>query len=350
MKNLCALIVILSVIAGGCKKNSGAETGAGTLTLFTWAEMFPPEALEGFTQDTGISITYNNFVENEDMLARLEASSGYDLVVADDYIIETVIEKGLAAKLNKGLLKNYGNINPLYQGQFYDRRDEYTVPYGAGVQTIVYDPARTPVSIQGYADLLHPALRNRIGIVSNYRVINGLALKILGKSYNTENIADIRAAGGKLLELAPNIRLIQDDQLDNHLLSGEIDAAVMYTSQANAALQAKPGLKQVFPQEGIGFGVMAFFIPAAARNSGAAHAFIDYVLDPERGAACFEFLKYYSTYRASDPFIKEEYRDSLSLPSDFNMDLELIQNVSAEALEEHNRIWTAFQKAAGAGQ
>ncbi|MDR2501295.1 MAG: spermidine/putrescine ABC transporter substrate-binding protein [Treponema sp.] len=347
MKKLCALIAILSVIAGGCKKNSAAEKGGETLTLFTWAEMFPPELLEGFTQDTGIPVNYVNFLENEDMLSRLETSGGYDLVVADDYIIETVIEKGLAAKLNKGLLKNYGNINPLYQEQFYDRRDEYTVPYGAGVQTIVYDPERVSINIQGYADLLDPSLRNRIGIIENYRVINGLALKMLGKSYNTENIADIRAAGEKLLELAPNIRLIKDDRLEEELLSGEIDAAVMYTSQANMASMVKPELKQVFPQEGIGFGIMAFFIPAATRNSGAAHAFIDYVLDPARGAACFEFINYYSTYSASDPLIKEEYREFLSLPSNFNSSLELIQNISAEALEEQDRIWTAFQKAAG---
>mgnify|MGYP000423482854 CR=1 FL=1 len=38
-----------------------------------------------------------------------------------------------------------------------------------------------------------------------------MALKVLGESYNTEDLSAIDAAGEKLLELAPNIRLIKDD-------------------------------------------------------------------------------------------------------------------------------------------
>jgi spermidine/putrescine transport system substrate-binding protein len=52
--------------------------------------------------------------------------------------------------------------------------------------------------------------------------MNGMALKIAGESYNTEDVAAIEAAGAKLLELAPNIRLIKDDNLQDDLISGEI--------------------------------------------------------------------------------------------------------------------------------
>jgi spermidine/putrescine transport system substrate-binding protein len=39
----------------------------------------------------------------------------------------------------------------------------------------------------------------------------------------------------------------------------------MYTSQVTMAKMAKPELKVVYPAEGIGFGIMANFIPAKAR-------------------------------------------------------------------------------------
>ena len=126
-----------------------------TFTLYTWAEMFPQEVLDGFEKANNVRINYVNFDYDETMLTMLETSQGggYDLVIADDYIIETVIEKGLAQKLDKSKLSNFRNINPIYQRQFYDRTDEYTVPYGAGVQTIVYDPSQVLLNITGYADL-----------------------------------------------------------------------------------------------------------------------------------------------------------------------------------------------------
>jgi spermidine/putrescine-binding protein len=339
------IFLVTAALTTGCSKRDGEKQ---PLTLYTWAEMFPGEILDGFTRDTGIPINYVNFDMDETMLTKLQTANGgdYDLIIADDYIIETAIAEGLVRKLDRSAIPNSGNINPLYQKPFYDPLDEYTVPYGAGVVTLVYDPGRLGTPIRGYAGLWDPSLRGNVGIFGNYRVVNGMALKILGQSYNTNDIGVIRQAGEKLLDLAPNIRLIRDDQLHEELLSGEIAAAVMYTSQATAAKLEDPGLEVVFPSEGIGFGIMGCFIPSGAPNPGAAYAFLNYILDPERGAACFEFLGYYSTFSASDPYISDTYKPFLTLPEGFT-DMEMIQNISPEAEEEHSRIWTAFRERAG---
>lgn len=316
------------------------------LVLFTWESMFPQEVLDGFTEETGIEINYANFDYDETMLMKLQAAKAgdYDLVVADDYIIETVIAENLAQKLDKSKISNFENINPLYQGQFFDPADEYTVPYGSGVQTIVYDPELTEKEITGYADLWDPSLESSVGVIANYRVINGMALKALGESYNTEDIPTIEKAGEKLLELAPNIRLIKDDNLQDDLISGEISAAVMYTSQVTMAKLANPDLEVVFPKEGIGFGIQGMFIPANAPHADAAYKFMDYILRPEISAKCYEFLGYYCTNKAADSLISEEYQDFLTLPEDFSQkDMEMIGNVSAEALEAHEKAWTEFR-------
>jgi len=339
---LIAFVLTLAIVICGCGNKD-------RLTIYTWDEMFPQEILRGFERERGIKINYINFDTDETMLARLEASRGgnYDLVIADDYIIEMAIAERLAQKLDKTKITNYRNINTAYQGQFYDPSDEYTIPYGAGVQTIVYDPARVNINISGYADLWNPSLANSVGIIGNFRVINGMALKVLGESYNTNNITAIRAAGDLLLKLAPNIRLIMDDHLEDELISGEISAAVMYTSQVTIAKMERPELEVVFPQEGIGFGIMAAFIPSKAHNPDAAHAFLNYILDARRGADCFEYLGYYSTYSASDLLIAPDYKEFLTLPEGFNVDMEMIGNISPEAEEAHDLIWTAFRAEAG---
>jgi len=345
MKRLffAVLFTAFVLIFSACGNNN-------TLTLYTWDEMFPQDVLRAFERETGIKINYVNFDENETMLARLNASGGrnYDLIIADDYIIEMVIEAGLAQKLDKSKMPNFKNINPIYQGQFYDPSNEYTVPYGAGVQTIVYDPKRVNIDITGYADLWDPSLANNIGIIGNFRVINGMALKVLGQSYNTNDLSVIRNAGALLLNLAPNIRMIRDDRLEDELISGEISAAVMYTSNVTNAKITAPYLEVVFPKEGIGFGIMAAFIPKEASNSEAAHAFLNFIMEAQTGAFCFEYLGYYSTYSASDLLIDPEYREFLTLPEGFNLNMEMIRNINPEAEDLHNLVWTEFRRASGA--
>lgn len=344
---LLAALLLLAAVLTGC---AGGNEKKGTLNLFTWEGMFPQEVLDGFTEKTGIKINYSNFDYDENMLTKLEAEKGgtYDLIIADDYIIETAIAQGLVQKLDTGKIKNYGNINSIYQGQFFDPKDEYTVPYGAGVQTIVYSPEKTGMEITKYADLFDEKLKDSLGITSNFRVINGIGLKINGESYNTEDLAAIDKAGEKLLELAPNIRLISDDNLQEAIISGEISAGVMYTSQVTQAVMADPSLKIVFPEEGIGFGVMAQFIPAKAPNADAAYQFIDYILDTGVSAKCFEHFGYYCTNRAAEEKISDEMKSLLTLPADLDLNnMEMIGNINAAASAEHEKIWTQFKAASG---
>jgi len=348
--------MVASFAFAGCSSGSDTDKSGegGQLNLYTWAEMFPPEILDGFTDETGIKINFVNFDTDETMLAKLEAAQGgeYDLIIADDYIIETAIDEGLVQELDKDNIANFGNINPLYQGQFYDPDDVYTVPYGAGVQTILYNSEKVDKDVTGYADLWDPIFKDSLGTIGNYRVINGMALKVNGESYNTDDLDKIQAAGDKLIELAPNIRLIKDDELQNDILTGEINAGVMYTSQVTLAmLEAQKqdiDLKVVYPKEGIGFGIMAAFIPSEAPNPSAANQFLDYILDAQNAAQCFEYIGYYSTNAAADEYISDDMKEFLTLPPQFNKDeMEMIQNVSADADAKHIEVWTAFKKAAG---
>lgn len=339
---LLSLLLCLSTVSG----LSTAWAEGPTLNLYTWAEMFDPEVLADFEKETGITVNYTNFDYDETMLAKLESTKGgdYDLVIADDYIIETVIAEGLARKLDQSKISNFGNINPLYQGQFYDPTDEYTVPYGAGVQTIVYNPALVETEVTGYADLWNDEFEDNLAIIANYRVIIGMALKVLGYSYNTNDPAELDEAAELLYKLAPNIRLIKDDNIQDDLISGEVNAAIMYTSQVTMAKLYDPDLAVVYPKEGIGLGIMGMFIPSEAPNADAAYAFIDYILRPEISARCFEYLGYYCTNKAADDLIDEAYREFLVVPGFIDQDdAEMIQNISAAADEKQAEIWTQFK-------
>lgn len=342
--------------AGTAGENGTAQTGetgssdggaaGGELNLYTWDGMFPQEILTGFEEETGIRINYSNFSYDEDMLAKLEETKGgdYDLVFADDYIIELVIQEGLAQKLDTSRMENYDKLNPVFMSQFYDPQNEYTIPHGAGIPLLVYDPALTDVEITGYEDLWDPALEDNIALTANYRVINGIALKTMGESYNTEDQDVIRAAGDRMMELAPNIRVINDSNTQDFVISGEAAVGFLYTSQVSLAMSSRPDLKIVYPEEGLGFGIIAGFIPSEAPNADAAYAFLDYINRPENAAACFEFLGYYCSNKAAEEYISEEMKELLVLPEDAS-EGEIIQNISQEAEDLHAAIWDEFRNA-----
>ena len=228
--------------------------------------------------------------------------------------------------------------------QFYDPQNEYTVPYGAGIPLIVYDPGLTDVKITGYEDLWDPALENNVALTANYRVIDGITLKTMGESFNTEDLDVIRAAGEKLLSLAPNIRVINDNNTQDYLISGEVAAAFLYTSQVSAALQARPDLEVVYPKEGLGFGIMAGFVPSQAPNADAAYAFLDYINDPENAAKCYEYIGYYCTNKAAEAYISDDMKKMIVLPEDA-AEGEIVQNISQEAEDLHAEIWNQFKSA-----
>lgn len=324
----------------------GSSQLSGELNLYTWDGMFPQEVLDGFEKETGVKINYSNFDYDEDMLAKLEETKGgdYDLVFADDYIIELAVQEGLVQKLDKSRLPAFTNINPLYQGQFYDKTNEYTIPYGAGIPLIVYDKEAVGFEIKGYEDLWNEALESNLAIIGNYRVINGITLKTFGQSFNTEDLGIIQQAGDKLLELAPNIRLISDSNTQDYIISGEVSAAFLYTSQVTQALEANPELSVCYPKEGLGFGIIAGFVPSQAPNADAAHAFLNYILQPEIGAQCVLHIGYYCTNKAAEEFIPEEKKAVFVVP-DTIKEGEIVQNISQEAEDLHGEIWKKFQAA-----
>ena len=312
------------------------------LVLYTWDGMVPQEVLDDFEKETGTKVVYSNFDTDETMLEKLSQAKGgdYDVVIADDYIIESAVKEGLVQKLDKDAITNWGNINPLFQGQFYDPDDEYTVPYGAGIPLIVYDPDQVDIDIKGYKDLWDPSLEDSVAIIGAYRVICGITQLSMGESMNEDDVDVIAKTGEKLQELAPNIRLIQDDNTQNALLNGEASVAFLYTSQVTQALKDNPDLKVVYPEEGLGFGILGTFIPSEAPNAEAANEFINYLLQPEVTAKCINSVGYYNTNKAADDLVDE----NLVVPDDVTKG-ESIENVSQEAEQEYNKIWTEFKAA-----
>ena len=365
-----ALLLAAALVSGclsGCSNNAGEggqdnapasdgttaasasekKENAGELNIYTWAEYVPQDVIDQFEKETGIRVNYTNFEANEEMLAKLETSKGgeYDVIIASDYIIKIAADEGLVKEIDKEKVPNYSNIDPIFQNFFYDPDNSLTVPYGPGIPLLVYDPSAVTCEITGYGSLWDPSLKDSLALMDSERVVMGMALKTMGESFNTEDLDVIQAAGDKLMELAPNVRVLSQNQTQDFLLSGEVSAAFLFTSQVVLALNQNPELKVVYPEEGLGFGVDAAFIPSQAPNSDNAHAFLNFILDGEVGANVSQQTYYLCPNKASYEFLPEEFQKSLVISTDDVPNGEFIQDVSPEATALHEELWTKFKAA-----
>ena len=349
MKRILAVTLAAALAATSLAACSGGDTkkDAGELNIYTWAGYVPDDVIADFEAKTGIKINYTNFEANEEMLAKLETSKGgdYDIVIASDYIIKIAADEGLVKEIDKTKVPNYSNIDPVFQNFFYDPDNKLTVPYGPGIPLLVYNPDAVTVDITGYESLWDPSLKDSVALMDSERVVMGMALKMMGESFNTEDTAVITAAGEKLMELAPNVRVLSQNQTQDFLLSGEVSAAYLFTSQVVLALQGNPDLKVVYPKEGLGFGVDAAFIPSQAPNAENAMQFLNYILEGEVSAKIYPQTYYLCPNKAAYDLLPEEFKSSLVISADDIPNGEFIQDIGAEATSLHEELWTEFKAA-----
>lgn len=99
-KKVFAVILAAAAICGSLSPVYAADS---ELVLYTWEGMFPQEVLDGFEEETGCKIVYSNFDTDETMLEKVSMAKGgdYDVVIADDYILEKIVEEVLPPSLTK---------------------------------------------------------------------------------------------------------------------------------------------------------------------------------------------------------------------------------------------------------
>ncbi len=349
MKKILAIGLTLILSAGllsGCQENT-PEADAKELNILTWDGYIPEDILAEFQDSTGIHVNLSNFNTNEEMLSKLEATNGgqYDVVIGSDYIIDIARNKGLLAELDTSKIPNFQNIDPVFQSQYYDPQNTYTVPYGPGTPLIIYDPEKVSVDIQGYSDLWDPSLENSIVTIDDARNIIGITLKTMGKSFNETDEAVLEEAKEKLFQLKPNIYKLDYNNPYDAIISGEASVAYMFTPQVLLAQAARPELKVVYPKEGMGFGIDCWFIPLNAPHKDAAHTFLNYILDAEIGARISEQIMYICPNKASAEYLSEDFKSNqvLYIPSEILGETEFIKDVG-EAATIYDNIWTAFKQ------
>jgi spermidine/putrescine-binding protein len=352
------LVLLALVVAAGCTQAPGTEAPVAeqVLNLFAWSEYIPQGLLDGFTQETGITVNYDAYSSNEEMYAKISAgASGYDLIQPSDYWVGVMSRQGLLEELDLSKIPNIRNVDPNLPYDLYDPGHKYTIPYQWGSASIVVNTDKISAPISSYNDLWNPDYAGRIVLLDDERQVIGMALLALGFDPNTTDPAELEQAKTRLLELVPGVKLFDSDTPSTAILTGEADIGLIWNGEASIAHAENPAVTFVYPTEGTIFWYDNLGIVKGAEHLDAAHAFMDYVLRPEVSLLITAEFPYSNPNQAAIDLLQTQDPDAYEAYMSFPA-----TNPSAEALAEafvledvgeatgiYDTIWTEIKTAVG---
>lgn len=298
-----------SVLLAACGSETSTPPGSGgqledRLNFYNWAEYNDPAIFDDFTAEFGPVTQTDIYESNENMIAKLESAagtSGYDIVLPTGPFIPLMAEKDLLQELDLAKIPNFKNLDPLFTDQPWDPGNRYSVCKDWGTTGWIYDKTKLPgVTISTWSEFIEAAKGPASGETSLLAAPNelqGLYFWANGIDWNTTDPAHYDVFEKFMVEeLAPHIKAY-DSYPGIALNQGNFALSQVWNGDARQGILTAPD-PSVYVW-GLGAPVTELWmdtwaIVKGAEHPEAAHAFINYILDPEVSLTDLAFHGYHS--------------------------------------------------------
>ena len=314
-----ALILCILIAFSACAMGS-ASASAEELTVFNWFDYIDPAVIDLFEEETGITVKYVNFTTNEEMYTKLEAGAGtYDVIFPSEYMIERMIAHDMLEELDLSAMPNFANVMDRLKDPSYDPGNRFSVPYMWGTLGYLYNTEMVDEELSSWSALFDEKYAGNVIMMNSMRDSIGLALKYLGYSMNTRSEAELNEAKDLLIKQKQD--KIQCgyllDETKDKMVGGEAAIGVVYSGDAQYAIEKNENLVYVVPEEGSNIWVDGMCIPKGSKNVEGAMKFIDFLCREDIAAMNFDYIYYCSPIQAVvDGLDEEEAAQSTINPSE----------------------------------
>jgi len=359
--------IVLLAACGGPDPDSPAGAPAAeekVLHVYNWVDYIGPTTIADFEAKTGIKVFYDTYDSNEILETKmLTGRSGYDVVFPSGVPLARQIGAGAIGRLDKSKLPNLVHLDPFAMERiaFNDPGNAHAIPWMWGTAGLGYNPAKVAKvlgtdRLDSWDAVFDPAIASKLakcGIAfMDVPEDNFMIARIhLGLDANSLDLGDLAKVEALFKGVRPYIRYFNTSQLVNDLASGEICVAVNwngYIIQARdrGAAAADPvEIVYTIPKEGsyIWFDVAA--MPADAPHPGNAHAFLNYLMEPEVIAKVSNRIGYANGNLDSLPFLDARVRDDPAVypPEEIRSKLPPDTAESPSYIREAGRAWTRIK-------
>jgi putrescine transport system substrate-binding protein len=255
----------------------------------------------------------------------LAGNSGYDVVVPTSQFMQRQIAAGVYQDLDKAKLPNLANMDPelMAAAAAYDPDNAHGVIYMWGTTGLGYDVAKVAERLgedaptNSWALIFDPAYAEKLAdcgitMLDSPSDVLPSALAYLGLDPTTTDADELQLAADLIQGVRPYIRYFHSSQYINDLANGEVCVSLGFSGDvfiaAARAEEAGNGIEIAYsvPQEGALQWFDMMVIPADAPNPEAAHAWINFIMDPQITADITNYVWYANANAASMPLVDPE--------------------------------------------
>ena len=365
---LFAAVALVTLAACGGRGDGGKSGTVATeekvLHVYNWTDYIGETTIADFEAKTGIKVTYDTYDSNELVETKLlTGRTGYDVVFPTSTIVGRMAKVGVFLKLDKARLPNFSNLDPeaMRQVAINDPGNEHAIAYMWGTTGIGYSPAMVKKvlgtdTIDSWSAVFDPATASRLAkcgitMLDAPEDVIETAEIYLGGDPGNEDLGELAAAEELLTNVRPYVHAFDTTQHPSALASGEICVSLswsglMHQARARGASAATPvEIAYVIPREGAPLYFDTVAIPADAPHPDNAHAFLNFLMEPEVIAEVTNDIGYANANSASLPFVDAVLRDDPSVyPSEAAREkLHVSRARSQQYSRELNRAWTRIK-------
>ncbi|MEU6718217.1 spermidine/putrescine ABC transporter substrate-binding protein [Nonomuraea sp. NPDC046802] len=285
-----------TTVAAADELKPNADLTKQSLQITVW-DGYTPEELPARVKQKlkvqGLKVALHD--TNEVAMQKLTASgdSGIDVAFVSGQYAQALNAMGLLEPIHPELIPNLANLYPEATQLSYDKGNKYSVPYTWGTTGICYRTDLVKKKPTSWNDLLKPPAwaEKKVTLMTTERWLALPALKSLGFSVNTDKDEEIQKAKDLLTAAKPHLLAFDDTTFGDRLKSGE---AVMVEAWDGWCPTNDPKGNIAFevPTEGSDLWVDTMVIMKSSKNKEAAHALINYILDPEIHSWAAENINY----------------------------------------------------------
>ncbi|WP_210479010.1 PotD/PotF family extracellular solute-binding protein [Naasia sp. SYSU D00948] len=293
---------------------SAAADDSGSDRSLTWANWsfyidededgnYP--TLQAFEEETGISVTYNVDVDDnntyyakvKDQLA-LGQDIGADTVCLTDWMVGRLIGQGYVQELDHGNIPNLANLSASLRDPGFDPGRRFSVPWQTGFAGLAWNREKLPDGLTSVEQLWDPALKGRVGVLSEMRDTIGLILLAQGVDIASDAWGDAQFSAA--IEVfrqqveSGQIRNIKGNSYADDLKNEDTLAAIVWSGDIttiNAELgEDKFGF--ALPDTGGTLWSDNFVVPIGSTKKANVETLIDFYYRPEIAAEVAAWVNY----------------------------------------------------------
>ena len=348
----------------------GVEVGPvleENLNIYNWTWYANLALVEQWAQENNIHLVYDFFEDLDTAISTITTGAAqYDLTVISDNEAQELWEGGYLREIDLDKIPNFKYVPEEFKGLPYDPDNTYSIIYSYGTTGIGYNADFVPEGITAWADLFEvdnpdSVIRRHAGKVTMMRDSTetlAAAAIYLGYDIDTTNESELQRIADLLIAQKQYLYgYVQTEDYMNelpvgqryyisHAWNGDIAGIVYASDEYEVYIETYyDNIKYVVPEEGAVVWYDNFVIPKNAQNIEAAHAYINWFLDPVVSAIHTITIKY--PYPAGLKYVPVEIKNDpmIFTPSELADRLYLGRALTPEERAIREQYWNMVMTA-----